>query len=44
MKKEQTPNVFNVKNDVENVYFQEKYRHYISRVGSISFFFKTSYF
>ena len=28
MKKEQSPNIINVKTDVKNFYFQEKYRHY----------------
>ena len=33
MKKEQTPNIINVKNDVKNFYYLEKYRHYIRGKG-----------
>ena len=33
MKKEQKPNTINVKNDVKNFYYQEKYRHYIRGRG-----------
>ena len=29
MKKEQKPSIQNVKNDLKNLYYQEKYRHYI---------------
>ena len=35
MKKEQIPNIINVKNDTKNFYFQEKYRHYIRGKGKI---------
>ena len=35
MKKEQKPNIFNAKNDVNNFYFLEKYRHYIKGKGRI---------
>ena len=29
------PNIFNVKNDVKNFYFLEKYRHYIKGKGRL---------
>ena len=35
MKKEQEPNIINVKIDVKNFYFQEKYRHYIKGKGRL---------
>ena len=35
MKKEQTPNIFNIKNDVRNFYFLKKYRHYVKGKGKL---------
>ena len=35
MNKEQIPNILNVKNEMKNFYFQEKYRHYIRGKGYI---------
>ena len=35
MKKEQKPSIFNVKNDVKNFFFLEKYRHYIKGKGRL---------
>ena len=32
MKKEQTPHIINVKYEVKNFYYQEKYRHYIKGI------------
>ena len=33
IKKEQQPSILNVKNDIKNFYYQEKYRHYIIGKG-----------
>ena len=35
MKTEEKPNIINVKNDVKNFYFQEKYTHYIRGKGKL---------
>ena len=40
MKKQQIPNILNVKSDTKTFYYQEKYRHYVRGKGTI---FKKQY-
>ena len=43
MKKEHKPNIINVKNDVKNFYFQEKYRQYI-RAARVNYLTTSMYY